>query len=621
MREWIVTNGLGGYASLAYDNSNLRKYHGLLVASLNPPTNRWVFISNIFDRIFYGDKEFYLRDFKNDFSFDVFPTFTYNFNDIKIKKTIFMEYGKNTTVIRYRIETPKPLKIHHEIVANSRHIYDVNRQRYLSFKHQINNSHVLIKPNNIENFIKLYLNDSEFKPLHYWEEFFYKIDHERNESWVDNNVHIGLFCKEIKKTCDYYLLLTTENEEIINPVKIYLNEIKRKKDLLLKAELPVKCNKLVLSTDNFIVKKGDSRSVIAGYHWFGDWGRDTLISLPGLTLVTKRFNDAKQILLSFSKYCNKGLIPNAFMERDSNPVYNTVDASLWYIDRVFQYFKYTKDTAFLEKIWRTLQIIMFGYIKGTDFGIKMDNDFLIRHDPGLTWMDVKIDDYYPTPRSSKAVEIQALWYNALKIMSFFSNILEKNDKYINLSEKVLESFNNQFEKLYDVIDKKDTSLRPNLIFLVSLDFNMISNKIQKQIVENIQNELLTIFGLRTLSKNHPDYKGTYLGNHNKDIAYHNGTVWPWLMGPFITSYIKVNNGNNNSREYAFNNFLKPMLEVFGDRWDGSIYEIFDGDPVYVPNGCIAQAWSVAEILRAWVEDIENIKPNNYEKKILPKISI
>jgi predicted glycogen debranching enzyme len=621
MREWIVTNGLGGYASLTYNNSNLRKYHGLLVPSLNPPTDRWVFVPNIFDRIFCEEKEFYLRDLNCDFNFDVFPTFVYNLENIKVKKTVFMQYGKNTTLIRYRIETPQPIKIQHSIVANSRHIYDVNRQRYLSFKHEINNCNVLIKPNNVDTYFKIYLKGAEFKPMHYWEEFFYKIDHQRNESWVDNNVHIGKFNKIINKTCDYYIALTIETEEIENPVKIYLNEIKRKKELLIKADLPVKCNKLVLSTDNFIVNKGDGKSVIAGYHWFGDWGRDALISLPGLTLVTKRFDDAKKILLSFGKYSKDGLIPNAFMERDSKAVYNTVDASLWYIDRVYQYLKYTNDISFLNEIWETLQNIMLSYIKGTHFGIKMDEDFLISHDPGLTWMDVKIDNFYPTPRTRKAVEIQALWYNALKIMSYFSQLLGKNDKYSELSEKVKEIFNKKYDKLYDVIDAQDLTIRPNQIFLVSLDFSMINEKMQKKIVENVNKNLFTIFGLKTLSSKDPNYKGSYLGDYNKDEAYHNGTVWPWLMGSFIKAYIKTKKGNKKSRESAFKNFLEPMLNVFGDKWDGSIYEIFDADPVYAPRGCITQAWSVAEVLRSWVEDIGNIKPKYEKIEKLPKISI
>jgi len=479
----------------------------------------------------------------------------------------------------------------------------------------------LIQKNLLQFFIilylKIFLKDTEFQPLHYWEELYYNTDRERNESWIDNNVHVGRFKKDIKKSCDYYLVLTIEDNFKNNPVQIYANEIKRKKDLLLNADLPVKCNKLALSTDNFIVQKNNSKSVIAGYHWFGDWGRDTLLALPGLTLVTKRFDDAKQILLTLSKYCKNGLIPNASMDRNSQAVYNSVDASLWYIDRVYQYLKYTNDKAFLEKVWKTLQSIILGYIKGTDFGIKMDDDFLISHDPGLTWMDVKIDDYYPTPRARKAVEIQALWYNALKIMSNFAQLIGKNDKFIDLSEKVKDSFNYQFDDFYDIIDVKDTSFRPNQIFLVSLDFTMIDENLQKKIVNEIQKELVTIFGLRTLSPNDSNYKGTYIGDYNKDIAYHNGTVWPWLMGPFIKAFVKV----KNQRKYAFDNFLKPMLDVFGEHWDGSIYEIFDGNPIYAPRGCITQAWSVAEILRSWVEDIEKISPEYETIFTSPEISV
>jgi predicted glycogen debranching enzyme len=608
MREWIITNGLGGYASLNFNNINTRKYHGLLIASLNPPTKRWIFVSNAFDQILINGDKFDLKNFKNKYSYDVFPSFSYELNDIIVKKTIFMENEKNTTIIRYKIDTEKPLTIFHNPIVNSRHFYDVNGQRYLSFQHEISKNSLFIKPSNIDKTLKIFLKDAEFKPLHYWEEFYYNKDRERNESWIDNNVHIGRFEKKIDKSCDYYIIFTIEDDIKINPLQVYNKETKRKKDLLLSADLPIKCNKLVSSTDNFIVQKNNSKSIIAGYHWFGDWGRDALIALPGLTLVTKRFEDAKQILLTFSKHCKNGLIPNAFIDKDSKAVFNTVDASLWYIDRVYQYLKYTNNKAFLEKIWKTLQLIILGYIKGTDFGIKMDEDFLISHDPGLTWMDVKIDDYYPTPRARKAVEIQALWYNALRIMSNIAQLLGKNDKYSDLSEKVKDSFNYQFDDFYDVIDVKDTSLRPNQIFLVSLDFTMIEKQLQKKIVDNVQKNLLTIFGLRTLSPNDSSYRGTYLGNYNKDIAYHNGTVWPWLIGPFIKAFVKVKNHNKKSREYAFENFLKPMLNVYGDEWDGSIFEIFDGDPIYAPRGCITQAWSVAEILRAWIEDIEKITP-------------
>jgi glycogen debranching enzyme len=245
----------------------------------------------------------------------------------------------------------------------------------------------------------------------------------------------------------------------------------------------------------------------------------------------------------------------------------------------------------------------------------MDEDYLIRHGPGLTWMDVKIGNYYPTPRANKAVEIQALWYNALRIMSNFANIIGKDDDYYDLSNQTKESFNLQYDQLYDVIDTKDQSIRPNQIFLVSLDYSMIDQSIKENIINNIELKLITPFGLRTLNPEHPDYKGNYIGIHNKDIAYHNGTSWPWLLGPFVHSFIKLKNYEEYWRTYAYEHFLKTMFDAYGDQWDGSIHEIFDGSPPYVPRGCITQAWSVAEILRCLVEDIENIRPP-FEKTVL-----
>jgi glycogen debranching enzyme len=238
----------------------------------------------------------------------------------------------------------------------------------------------------------------------------------------------------------------------------------------------------------------------------------------------------------------------------------------------------------------------------------MDNDFLISHGPGLTWMDVKIGDYYPTPRAKKAVEIQALWYNALIIMSKLASFLEKEDIYFDTAKSVKNSFVSKYDQQYDLIDTKDLSVRPNKLFLVSTDFIMINLSLQKKIIKDIEKNLLTIFGLRTLNPKDPRYMGYYIGSHNRDISYHNGIAWPWLLGHFIKAYVKINKYSQKSRKYAFNEFIKPMLEVYGDDWDGSINEIFDGEPVYEPNGCITQAWSVAEILRCCIEDIENISP-------------
>jgi predicted glycogen debranching enzyme len=620
MREWIVTNGLGSYASLTHSGEATSKFHGLLVASLEPPTKRWMFVSNVMDRIQIKDNVYSLKGIKSKFIFDFFPSLVYTIDGVRVKKTFFMDYGKNTSCVKYTVDTNSSLVLSHIPIVNSRHFYDMTSPGSASFSQNVIDQGVKITPSNSNKALKILLENSCYLPDGYWEEFFYRKDKERHDSWRDHNFHVGEFQVPLKKSAEYYLVFSIEDRLEEAPAAIFEREMKRKKHLLAQAMLPRACDKLVLAADSFVVKKGSGKSIVAGYHWFSDWGRDTLIALPGLTLVTKRFDDARKILESFGSYCKDGLIPNVFGERDSKPAYNTVDASLWYIDRVYQYLKYTNDVRFVEKLWPVLSSIIERYKSGTNFGIHMDSDFLISHGEGLTWMDVKIGNDYSTPRAKKAVEIQALWYNALQIMSSLSSFLGKDDQYGTLAEQVQSSFLQQYDKPYDVIDTKDTSVRPNQIFLVSLDFSMIDTQFQERVVTDVQHSLVTLFGLRTLSPEDPRYKGTYLGNHNRDVAYHNGTVWPWLLGPFIKAFIKVKNHEPGQRRYAYQNFLRPMLDVYGEPWDGSIHEIFDGDPPFVPHGCITQAWSVAETLRTWVEDIENITPK-YAAVLLHEVGV
>ena len=620
MREWIVTNGLGSYASLTHSGDATSKFHGLLIASLEPPIKRWMFVSNVIDRIQIKDHVYPLKGHKSKFMFDGFPSLLYNVDGVHLKKTFFMEYGKNTSLIKYSVETNKPLVLSHIPIVNSRHFYDMTSPGSASFSQNVIDQGVSVNLENCHKTLKIFLKNSCYLPDGFWEEFFYRKDKERNDSWRDHNFHIGEFQVPLKQSAEYYLMFTIEEGPYEEPSHLYNQELQRKQQLLSQAKLPPACEKLVLSADNFVVQKGSRKSIVAGYHWFSDWGRDTLIALPGITLVTKRFDDAKQILESYGKYCRNGLIPNVFGERDSQPVYNTVDASLWYVDRVYQYLKYTNDLYTVEKLWPILKSIIDHYRNGTDFSIHMDNDYLISHGEGLTWMDVKIGDSFITPRSKKAVEIQALWYNALRVMSTLSSFLGKPNHYGELAEKVRESFRHQYVHPYDVIDTKDLSMRPNQIFLVSLDFSMIEKHLQQRIVSAVQKSLLTIFGLRTLSPQDSRYKGTYLGNHHRDYAYHNGTVWPWLLGQFIRAYVKVHDHEPAQRKHAFHQFLEPMLDVYGSSWDGSIHEIFDGDPPFAPHGCITQAWSVAEILRAWVEDIENMTPR-YESLLLHEVGV
>ena len=607
MREWLVTNGLGGYASLTSSNDNTRKFHGLLIPSLQPPAKRWLFVNNIFESITIDNQHYDLRGLGN-FNFNLFPVTNYHVNGVEIKKTVLMQHEKNTTILQYQIKTKKPISLKLTPIINSRHFYDVTEKNSINFKQNQQKNGVIIKPNNVDKQLKIIIEKSQYEHNKSWMQLQYKKDEQRRDSWIEHAYKTGDFYVNVQNNCIFYVILTIEDEQDFNAETIFNEEIKRKKQLLKKANLPNIFDKMVLGANDYIVQTQHGKSIIAGYHWFGVWGRDTLIALPGLTLITQRYDLAKEILFSMKAYQKNGLIPNAVMDRDSVPVYNTVDASLWYIDRVYQYMRYTDDHEFLGEIWDTLNAVINGYKKGTDYEIHMDEDYLISHGPGLTWMDVKLGDYYPTPRSKKAVEIQALWYNALQIMSTLADNSGRENVYSELAANIKESFTNQYTDYYDVIDNQDTAFRLNQIFLASLDFTMIDTKQQQTIIKNVEKKLVTPFGLRTLSQDNENYKGYYIGDYDRDLTYHNGIVWPWPLGSFIKAFVKVHNYQQKWRNYAFITFLKPMLDVYGDKWDGHIHEIFDGEPPYAPRGCIAQAWSVAEILRSWVEDIKGIPP-------------
>ena len=419
---------------------------------------------------------------------------------------------------------------------------------------------------------------------------------------------------------------------------LYKAELERRLKLLevfQKQHAPTKMEDwltfLVLATNSFVVHRQSTRtkSVIAGYQWFEDWGRDSLISLSGLTLVTGRFSDAKEILLTFKHYCQKGLIPNRFPDASGEePEYDTVDASLWYFNAVLQYLKYTGNLNFVQtQLWETLKSITEHHIQGTLHDIHMDKDCLIAHGPRLTWMDAAINNQPITPRQGKAVEIQALWYNALKIMELLATKFDAKaeaNKYSSTAEKARKSFaqefwNPQTNCLFDVVDvvRKDASLRPNQVIAAALDFPILDKVKSQKVVETVQENLWGLYGLRTLSKDNSCYIGRYMGDRlHRDTAYHNGTVWAWLLGPFITAFLKLKKHEKVWRDYAFQNFLQPLFQYQISRAGlGTISEIFDGDPPHGPQGCVSQAWSVAEPLRTYVEDVLLKRPA-YEQKVL-----
>jgi len=379
----------------------------------------------------------------------------------------------------------------------------------------------------------------------------------------------------------------------------------------------------LIAADSFVVHdRAGGKSVIAGYHWFEPWGRDTFISLPGLLLVTGRYSDARDILATFGGYLKGGLIPNFVADKTGDPAYNTVDGTLWYVNAVLQYVKYTGDYGFVrDKLWGNLQSIITNHQHGTMFGIRLDTDGLLNHGSRLTWMDAEVGDDAITPRSGKAVEIQALWYNALKVMEMFATKFQDATLaawYGQLAAQAKDSFNAKFWNpkhlcLYDALNpdgQADASMRPNQILAVSLDYSMLDAERSKSVVESVKVELATPFGLRTLSLDDPKFVGKCFGDRrSRDAAYHNGTIWPWLMGPYVTAYLKVNSYTDEARREALEQLVESLFSVGIHKGGlGTVSEIYDCDPPNAPRGCISQAWSIAEPLRAYVEDVLQVKP-------------
>ncbi|UCE96961.1 MAG: glycogen debranching enzyme family protein [Candidatus Bathyarchaeota archaeon] len=674
--EWIVTNGLGGYASSSVNGINTRKYHGVLVASFNPPVDRRVMLSKLEEQLLI-DNEIYPLG-ANEFSHGIhpqghkylesfnqspFPIFTYNVNGTKLRKIILMPYRQNATVFLYRISAPLQKRVILQIYpfSNFRHFHSVTDKDKLewNFVQKTHTRKTILQTTKAQSAMILSASRGQYNAegAKWIEGIFFRIDNSLGTSSFDDcyvpgrfeiNAKLGEtieFCivavagKDLDDLENVHASICTELGDFHN---FYRNESKRFVDALTGFFIqhrtidPEDWMKwLVLAAESFIVSRMSTKAktVIAGYHWFEDWGRDSLISLPGLTLATGRFSDAREILLTYKHYCSSGVIPNRFPdETGEKPVYNTVDATLWQFDAVLQYLKYTGDFDFIQqRLWAMLQTIIDYHIEGTINNIHLDNDGLIAHGPQLTWMDAMVDENPITPREGKAVEIQALWYNALKIMELLATQYGHTDlaeKYRGLAEKAKKNFVKEFwdsqkNCLFDVVNGKikDNTLRPNQIFAVSVDFPMLNEAKQAAIVSIVREKLWGTYGLRTLSADDPKYRGRYIGNWvERNYAYHNGTVWPWLIGPFVKAFLKVKRYDAEWRKMAFENFLQPLFKEQVFRMGlGNLSEVFDGDPPHAPGGCIAQAWSVAEPLRTYIEDVLFERPN-FEKEVLKNFS-
>lgn len=640
-REWVIGNGLGGYASSTVIGAGTRTYHGLLVAAPENSPGRLLVLSSLDEEISVNEEIYKLAvhkypevispagfNYLSEFVRNPFPHWVYQPGDFIVKKKVFMVHNSNTTFVLYEITSRKEgalLRIFP--LVSSRDFNLTARSAYISFFQKAGQAGVELASSN--GFTFSLSSNLQYHPEPVWHyNLEYDTERQRGLNFQEDIFNPGYFESELKPgTSRFFIAASTGDVSSLTLEqvdKLYIREANRQNLLALDSKLiePFAL-KLLRATDAFVVKNRSTgeNTVIAGYHWYSDWGRDAMISLPGLFLIPYRFEEARSALNNFARYCRRGLIPNTFPAFGGDPVYNTVDAPLWFIHALDRYFAYTQDFLFLSDIWDTVGEILDNYCQGTDFGIGMDSDYLIQQGPQLTWMDAKIGEWAVTPRAGKACEVNALWYNALKTASYLGTLLgEDISSYETLAAGVASNFEDSFwnpeiDCLFDLIYRdeagnqvKDPAIRPNQIFAVSLPYTMLSPEKEKAIVDRVEKDLLTPFGLKSLSSDHPLYKGQYRGDAmNRDTAYHNGTVWPWLLGAYVKAYLKIHGNSSSSLEY-----MRTLLEGFDAHLEtagiGTISEVFDGDYPHSPGGTIAQAWSVAEILRAYVEDVLGIKP-------------
>ena len=644
-REWLETNGLGGFASSTIVGLNTRRYHGLLTAATKPPVGRFVLLSKLEETLIVDGQRFELSanqypgvvhpqgyQFLKEFRLDPFPVFVYALKGIEIEKSVFMLHGENSVVVQYEFRPANGSVSLDALMVDGCWQFEVRPLIALRDYHSTTHENGALN-----SYVQTEMNLATVTPyeglpaLHvahdsnavdttglWFRNFEYAVERERGLDFREDLFSPFALRFDLNGRMRADIIASTERRDISEVEDRRQAEIKRREAVIAASPSDDEfVRSLVAAADQFIVSRGEQKTVIAGYHWFGDWGRDTMISLPGLTLMTGRADVAKSILSEFARYVDRGMLPNRFPDAGEQPEYNTVDATLWFFEAVRALLKYTGDVEFVRThLYDVLVDIIRWHVQGTRYNIRMDDDGLLNSGEAgvqLTWMDAKVGDWVVTPRHGKPVEIQALWYNALRVMEHLANRFGDETgtgRYAEMAARAHRSFNQKFWNeaagcLYDVIsgDEHDASIRPNQIFAVSLPHTMLSREKAKRVVEVVERELLTPYGLRSLAPGDPQYRPHYGGDPwSRDSAYHQGTVWAWLMGPFIAAYVKANGGTKKSRQKAAQ-WLIGLHEHLGDAGLGQVSEIFDADPPHTPRGCMAQAWSVAEILRATVEDV------------------
>jgi len=652
-REWLVTNGLGGYASATIGGAATRRFHGKLIAALPAPLGRFMMLNHLEEWIEdgagasfrlsgdeHGDRGigYPERDFLEEFFLECgLPVWRYSKNGIRIEKRVVMPHQQNTTYIVYRlIDAPRPAVLHLRPSLKFRpHEAKVNEQVSKSWDIDVNGSDVEICDGHDAPPLRLTLlgDDARLvKEERLLEHVIYRLERSRGYEYEGALWSPGVIQASLEPGGEAGIVASVETWEVVHAMsakECFAAEVARRERLLSIAhqEDPFAAQ-LVLAADQFLIRPGtrtgdaaraaatgdEPRTVIAGYHWFTDWGRDTMISLEGLTLVTNRHREAGNILRTFASYIRDGLIPNLFPEGEKGGLYHTADATMWFFHAVKKYVDYTGDRETLRLLLPKMIDIIDEHARGTRFNIHVDpaDGLLSQGADGyqLTWMDAKVGDWVVTPRRGKAVEINALYYNALRVLQEFAS--QQGDaatalRMEQLALRARESFKLKFWNaergcLFDVVDAEgggdDPAIRPNQIFSISLPHPILDESRWGAVMDVVREKLLTPVGLRSLAPGNPAYKQCYDGDlRGRDAAYHQGTVWAWLIGPFVDAWLKVHPDDVGTMQRLVDGFAPHM----NDGCVGSISEIFDAEAPFTQRGCIAQAWSVAEVLRCWVK--------------------
>jgi predicted glycogen debranching enzyme len=647
-REWFEANGLGGWAAGTIAGAHTRRYHGLLVAATRPPVGRMVLLSKLAETLVTAEGRFDLdtnryagaihpRGYEHltEFTLDPMPAFVYEAGGITLKKTITAVHGENTTVVTYEVlaaAAPFTLELRPLIACRDyhalQHANDALRFADASFKAGVFRA----RPYERAPELFLKVDDASFTASPDW---YFRFEYAK-ESERGLDAHEDLFCyghfdRQLAQGERFGVIVSTGDVAGRDPFALVDTERGRRETVAAAVSAGDDVARTIArAADAFVVRRGeDLRTIIAGYPWFSDWGRDTMIALPGVCLAAGRHEDAKKILRVFARSVDEGMIPNRFPDGGEAPEYNAVDATLWYFIAAHRYLEATSDQEFvLGELLPVLEDIVAWHDRGTRYGIRVDADGLLHAgEPGvqLTWMDAKVGNWVVTPRQGKPVEIQALWYNALAILSDLLGRAGRAEdaagfaaRAKQVKERFVEVFwNADASCLFDVVDgdRKDASIRPNQVFALSLPFPLLPKDKAKDVLAVVEAKLLTPYGLRSLAPDDPAYRGRYEGGPaERDAAYHQGTVWSWLLGPYADALVKTNGAVGKTKAKKAIEALIPHLSEAGL---GTISEIFDGDAPHTPRGCPAQAWSVGEALRVYKDCVLVVKKRPY-KVVTPK---